>query len=253
MPFVTLEPQWPLFIIGGHAILIDSPQGVHPFPASNLNVVITPALARAVPTVHWQTTSGIVVRSDPGGTAFGAIVPPYASLDRNGWAGPFTISATVDAPIDRRVAISGYAYESIALGCDQFYGGGYRIDATGVPHETKTIDTSDIYWQAPIDPNFAVWNRCSSDFKPTSPASAILATPGGAVVVADEHRFATVDGSRWRGPTRYRFDAKSLRGTLLWRTRDGRLMKTLQLFPNSVDVIGPTIMADANGRFADNP
>lgn len=122
-----------------------------------------------------------------------------------------------------------------------------------MPQETNTVRDSDIYVMDPIPPELASTTRCPQDFRREAAATPTIHVPGGAVDLGDESAtFPDVNGSRWKGSAARAFQTSLVHGTLLWRTRDGRLMKTLQEGNAGENLIGQTIMADARGRFPDN-
>ncbi len=236
----------------GRLFLMDEPQGHYPTPPHVLYVDVTPPLERA-PDIAWGASHGIEFGLTPPGSGFGQPpIPAGVAVDRANFVGPFTLTATLGPPVDKQFAIPGFAYESIGLGCTSGFAGAYKIDARGTPHETDTARDADIYLMSPIVPELIIWNRCSDDFRRGVNAKPMLVVPGGAIDLPDGRAtFPKVSETRWQGPIARAFDLRAVHGTLLWRTRDGRLMKTLHT-GGSDNVIGQTLMAGADGRFADN-
>ncbi len=248
---VSIVPQFgETPVSDGRLLLIDPPQGHYPPAPRLLEVNVTPPLS-AVPRIAWTASHGIRLALAPE-FGFGTVPRPAgASIARANSVGPFTITATIGPPL-AQLTIPGFAYESIGLGCTSGFAGGYKVDARGVPQQTDTVRDSDIYLTSPVVPELILWNHCSKDFQPPATSNSTLFIPGGAINLPDARgTFSDVDGSRWRGPARHAIDPLLVRGTLLWRTRDGHLMKTLQQSAGE-NLIGQTIMADQNGRFADN-
>lgn len=246
---IAVQTESQRLTIDGRLLLMDASRGHYPSRGTSLDIKVTPPL-KAAPQIAWTASHGI--EPFPGDSfAFGVrVFPAGAGVDRANTVGPFAITATLGPPVDEQLTVPGFAYESIALGCPSGFAGGYRIDASGIPRETDTVRASDIYV---TDPTVGFYQeRCPKAFWRQADAKPTLHIPGGAIDLDDERAtFPNVNGSRWKGPISNVFDSSVLHGTLLWKTHDGRLMKTLQA--NAPDnLVGPTIMAGAEGRFPDN-
>jgi hypothetical protein len=224
---------------------MDASRGHYP-EGTSLDIKVTPPL-KAAPQIAdgepWNRTfSGRLV-------CFRCVGSAGAGVDRANTVGPFTITATLGPPVDEQLTVPGFAYESIALGCrpDSPADTGstrlaFRAKLIPCAHRTSTLRTLRL----------VLPERCPKAFWRQADAKPTLHIPGGAIDLDDERAtFPNVNGSRWKGPISNVFDSSVLHGTLLWKTHDGRLMKTLQA--NAPDnLVGPTIMAGAEGRFPDN-
>jgi len=237
--------------IDGRLLLMDPSRGHYPSQGTSLEIDVTPA-PQIPPQIAVTATHGIKASVGYSIRDSLPVLPADIGVERANTVGPFTITATVGPPVNEQFTVSGFAYEGIGLGCASGFAGGYRIDALGVPHETDTVRASDIYVMDTVLPDFIAGDRCPTAFRRQAGTKSTLHIPGGAIDLDDERAtFPEVDGTRWKGPSTAVFDPAAVHGTLLWRTRDGRLMKTL-VGTAGDNILGPTIVAGASGRFADN-
>ncbi len=236
---------------GGFIVLTDPfSHGTQPFAPRTLHVAIAPPPTE-VPGLAVTATGGIQVALE---SSFGfGLAPqiPDVKIDRAGYLGPFTISATVGAPVNVRAAVAGYAYERLAIGCALGNAGGARYTATGALAASALPAQADIYITGPVNAVLAPWDHCTDNFHDAGAAGATLHVPGGAIDLADATDFQSVTARAWTGSLATVLAVADIRGTLLWRTRGGRLVKTLVQIGEDGVLEGATIAADVHDTFAD--
>jgi hypothetical protein len=238
----------------GFIVLADPPlrRGDEPLrPPPRVHVDVAPAPTE-IPGLVVSATGSIRVRLEPTGIGFGTPrLFPDADIERAEESGPFTIEATIGPPVNRRSTIAGFAYAELQVGC-AFGTGGVRLDSSGTLRATDRLADADMFITVPRSTAAAAASdprlpRCPDAFVDAAATRATLHVPGGAVVVAAAKHFPALEAREWGRSPVTTFDARGLRGTLLWRARDGRLVKTRIDLAGDGEVAGPTLAADAAG------
>ena len=251
---VTVVPDFGERQLQSGFLLLTDPVHANPLPMAPrfLQLAISPR-PPSVPAVAWTSSGGVHLRLAP---SFGFRMPAQpagAVIDRAGTVGPFTVTAMLGPPIDVRTTVAGFAYERIVLGCAHGNSAGIRFDVGGIPRLTDRPADADMYITGPVDKRSTVLDTCPSAFYDANATKFTLHVPGGAVELNTEaDGFPGVTARDWKpAATATAFDVSQLHGTLLLRTRDHRLVKSLVRAKSDDAMEGPCLGADAHDRFAD--
>jgi hypothetical protein len=235
-------------------IILTAPYNNYPDATEDrrLHLAIQPDPPLA-PHTSWSSTGTVTLLLQPEIRNSVPVNPPDVEIEPGAPIGPFTVSALLGPPLNVRVTRPGFSYAKLSLGCARGNPGGVRFDATGVPHEVASPALADIYVTGPAIPSIALWDHCAAAYHDANAESFTLHVPGGGVILEKGRlAFPSVSSADVHANTATSFPLGKLHGTLLWRTRSGRLVKTLAGdYGPTVALIAPTLMADAAGTFAD--
>ncbi|MGZ3547268.1 MAG: hypothetical protein ACXWNZ_02935 [Vulcanimicrobiaceae bacterium] len=218
------------------------------------------------PSIDWSV-DGASLRVGSG--AFGAALQPGAATGRS------TLRATIGAPVNATVSIPVATYDSLVVGCGiATQGIAFKRDGSAVASTGPA--NSDLYISSAA-------NRfdCSGETALYFPGGGVMLTNGtqGSRKIADgaeggpqfpeitsrawHVRYTMLDLALWRhltgpcdipespGVVRVDYGCTTVSAsTLLFRTRDGRLVKVLLIHANGTAIMGgPFAVSDGRGAF----
>jgi len=236
--------KWPL-------VVSDLPGGRAPLVPALLRLAIDPAPA-AVPDIVWSASGGAEIKRNLGPNYLGQVAPPDATyVTRGSASGPFTITAHVGPPVNRSVTVPAFGYPLISVGCAFGKFDGIAFDRYGQPQSASRPEDADIYVTGPDERHSGLFIGCSGAFI-SEAAEFTLHVPGGAIALSTSSTLLPMaTASDLRPPLLTSFDASRPPSVLLLRTRDGRLAKIGAAGGTGDGIAGPTLVANANGAFAD--
>jgi hypothetical protein len=191
---------------------------------------------------------GRYVDADWSTTPEGAIDLDAAWPKAQSYRGPVTIHARYGSS---SASTPGFVYGSASVGCYIGSVNGLRFDDSGVAHSTGTPRESDIYAEGPANaPPMDIFSGCIGPF--VSSSALQLHAPFGASVISHSSRqyFGYVRPSEFHGEYT-RLPALQTGDIVLFRTRDGRLVKMLDYEPAPGVLGGAYLVAQPRADFSD--
>jgi len=233
-------------------VVSDLPGGRAPSLPVRVRVSIDPAPA-AVPEVAWSASGGADVAHDGGPNYLEILASPDAIYVKRGVAlGPFTITARIGSPVNRSITVPAFAYSLAAVGCAYGRNDGIAYDRDGEPQPASRPEDADIYVTGPDGQHSPIFSGCSGAFVRNTTDFTLHIPGGGLARSTSSALLPTVVANDFTGPFQTSFDASRLSESLLFRTRDGRLVKLGAAGGTGDGISGPTLVANVGGEFADS-
>lgn len=222
-------------------VVSDLPGGRVPSLPVRVRVSIDPAPA-AVPEIAWSASGGADVAHDGGPNYLEILASPDAIY----------VKRRIGSPVNRSITVPAFAYSLAAVGCAFGRNDGIAYDRDGEPQPASRPEDADIYVTGPDGQHSPIFSGCSGAFVRNTTDFTLHIPGGGLARSTSSALLPTVVANDFTGPFQTSFDASRLSESLLFRTRDGRLVKIGAAGGTGDGISGPTLVANVGGEFADS-